>query len=46
MLGERGKDGLSGEQIDDGEKGGEGDDDEAKRRPRGAMQLGALSYGM
>ena len=43
MLGERGKDGLRGEEIDDGEEGGQGDDDIAERGPRGMMRLGIRS---
>ena len=40
MLGERGKDGLRGEQIDDGEEGGQGDDEEAESGAGGMMRLG------
>ena len=41
MLGERGQDGLRGEQIDDGEKGGQGNDEEAESGAGGKMRLGA-----
>ena len=40
MLGERGKDGLRGEQIDDGEEGGQRDDEEAEGGACGVMRLG------
>ena len=40
MLGERGKDGLRGEQIDDGEEGGQRDDEEAESGAGGMMRLG------
>ena len=44
MLGERGKDGLRGEQIDDGEEGGQRDDEEAEGGAGGMMRLGVRGY--
>ena len=43
MLGQRGKDGLRGEQIDDREEGGQRDDEIAEGGPRGMMRLGVWS---